>query len=197
MTSASTHDSQVAIPLGTLTAGRVENLYDLMDAAYDSIEIRAHSILLGHKPIIDVNPRRSVDMQEALRREKKARRTLGLFFPEERRYVVRSGSERVNGRLKDEFGGRHVRVRGYDKVLAHLMFGMTVLTASQLMRLIVPADLVRLRLLRHHGGRTSRKTVRPNAPEVRRKYRIGGCANADPTMVAIKIAPIAVRGRRC
>ena len=51
---------------------------------------------------------------------------------------MRSGSERVNGRLKDEFGGRHVRVRGYDKVLAHLMFGMTVLAASQLMRLIVP-----------------------------------------------------------
>ena len=152
--------------------------------------------MLGHKPIIDVNPRRSVEMQEALRREKKARRTLGLFFPEERRYVERSGSERVNGRLKDEFGGRHVRVRGYDKVLAHLMFGMTVLTASQLMRLIVPRSSP-ARLLRHHGGRTSRKTVRPNAPEVRRKYRIGGCANADPTMVAIKIAPIAVRGRRC
>ena len=138
MTSASTHDSQVAIPLGTLTAGRVESLYDLMDAAYDSIEIWAHCILLGHKPIIDVNPRSSVDMQEALKREKKARRTLGLVFPEERRYVVRSGSERINGRLKDEFGGRHVRVRGYDKVLAHLMFGMTVLAASQLMRLIVP-----------------------------------------------------------
>ena len=84
MTSASTHDSQVAIPLGTLTAGRVENLYDLMDAAYDSIEIWAYSILLGHKPIIDVNPRRSVEMQEALKQEKKARRTLGLFFPEER-----------------------------------------------------------------------------------------------------------------
>ena len=47
MTSASTHDSQVAVPLGTLTAGRVENLYDLMDAAYDSIEIWAHSISLG------------------------------------------------------------------------------------------------------------------------------------------------------
>ena len=135
MTSASTHDSQVAIPLGTLTAGRVENLYDLMDAA-DSIEIWAH-FLLGHKPIIDVNPRRSVDMQEALKQEKKAR-SGSAVFPEERRYVVRSGSERINGRLKDEFGGRHVRVRGYDKVLAHLMFGMTVLTASQLMRLIVP-----------------------------------------------------------
>ena len=138
MTSASTHDSQVAIPLGTLTAGRVESLYDLMDAAYDSIEIWAHSISLGHKPIIDVNPRSSVDMQEALKRERKARRTLGFVFPEERRYVERTGSERVNGRLKDEFGGRHIRVRGHDKVLAHLMFGMTVLAASQLMRLIVP-----------------------------------------------------------
>ena len=85
-----------------------------------------------------MNPRSSVDLQEALKREKRARRTLGLVFPEERRYVVRSGSERVNGRLKDEFGGRHVRVRGYDKVLAHLMFGVTVLAASQLIRLIVP-----------------------------------------------------------
>ena len=74
--------------------------------------------------------------RNARRREKKARRTL-LVFPEAS-LVERSGSERINGRLKDEFGGRHVRVRGYDKVLAHLMFGMTVLTASQLMRLIVP-----------------------------------------------------------
>ena len=84
-----------------------------------------------------MNPRRSVEMQEALRREKKARRTLGLVFPEERPTSCARGPS-GSGRLKDEFGGRHVRVRGYDKVLAHLMFGMTVLTASQLMRLIVP-----------------------------------------------------------
>ena len=64
--------------MGTLTAGGSR---DLMDAAYDSIEIWAHCILLGHKPIIDVNPRRSVEMQEALKQEKKARRTLGLVFP--------------------------------------------------------------------------------------------------------------------
>ena len=115
-----------------------------MDAAYDSIEIWAHCILLGHKPIIDVNPRRSVEMQEALKQEKKARRTLGLVFPEERRYVVRSGSERVNGRLKDEFGGRHVRVRGYDKVLAHLMFGMTVPDGQPADAPYRSADLVRL-----------------------------------------------------
>ena len=97
MTSASTHDSQAAIPLGTRTAGWVENLYDLMDSAYDSIEIRAHSISVGHKPIMDVNPRRSTDMQEALKLERKAQRTLGLLFPEEQRYAERSTAERLKG----------------------------------------------------------------------------------------------------
>ena len=43
LTSASVHDSQVAIPLATMTAGRVVNLYDLMDAAYDAREIHAIS----------------------------------------------------------------------------------------------------------------------------------------------------------
>ena len=38
-------------------------------------------------------------------------------------------------RLKDEFGGRHVRVRGDAKVLCHLMFGIIALTVDQLMRL--------------------------------------------------------------
>ena len=108
MTSASTHDSQAAIPLGTLTAKWVENLYDLMDSAYDSVEILAHGMSLGHKPIIAVNPRRSVAMKEALKLEKKARRTLGFVFPEELRYVERSASERLNGRLKDEFEPRRV-----------------------------------------------------------------------------------------
>ncbi len=32
LTSASTHDTQVAIPLATITAQRVTNFYDLMDA---------------------------------------------------------------------------------------------------------------------------------------------------------------------
>ena len=94
---------------------------------------------LAHKPIIDVNPRRSVEMQEALKREKKARRTLGLVFPEERRYVERSGSERVNPTLK--FGGRHVRV-------LYPASGMS-LTATTHRRRSSPA------------GRTSRKTVLP------------------------------------
>src|SRR4051794_12212442 len=37
LTAASVHDSQVAIPLATMTAAKVTNLYDLMDSAYDEI----------------------------------------------------------------------------------------------------------------------------------------------------------------
>ena len=74
LTSASLHDSQAAIPLASLTAERVDNLYDLMDAAYDADEIRAYSRELGHTAIIAVNPRRSVERKEALRREAQARR---------------------------------------------------------------------------------------------------------------------------
>jgi hypothetical protein len=43
--------------------------------------------------------------------------------------------ERVNARIKDEFGGKHVRVRGAAKVMAHLMFGIVALTVDQLLRL--------------------------------------------------------------
>ena len=53
-------DSQAAIPLATMTAGRVVNLYDLMDAAYDAREIHAISERLGHVPIIDIMGRRGV-----------------------------------------------------------------------------------------------------------------------------------------
>ena len=66
LTSASVHDSQVAIPLTVMTAGRVTNLYDLMDAAYDAREIHQMSERLGHVPIIDVNPRRDKVLKEEL-----------------------------------------------------------------------------------------------------------------------------------
>lgn len=135
LTSASLHDSQAAIPLAQLTAGRVDNLYDLMDSAYDAAEIRACSERLGHVPIIDPNPRRDAHKKAELKREALARRSIGQLTPQARRYRERSTVERVNGRLKDEFGGRHVRVRGYAKVLCHLMFGIVALLVDQLMRL--------------------------------------------------------------
>jgi Transposase DDE domain len=52
------------------------------------------------------------------------------------RYKERTMVERANARLKDEFGGRTVRVRGAAKVMTHLMFGVLALTADQLLKLV-------------------------------------------------------------
>lgn len=101
LTSASPHDSQVAIPLAQMTSERLTNLYDLMDSAYDSPEIHEFSRSLGHVPIIDDNPRKG---------EKKE------FAPARKiRYNERSTAERVNADLKDNFGGLSVRVKGMKK----------------------------------------------------------------------------------
>lgn len=134
LTSASVHDSQVALPLATITAGRVTNLYDLMDSAYDMQEIWDKSRALGHVPIIDPNPRRGG--KAAAEAEALAKRRVGFKPAEDVRYNERSGAERVNGALKDSYGGRSVRVRGHAKVLCHLMFGILTLTAEQILRLI-------------------------------------------------------------
>jgi hypothetical protein len=117
LTSASTHDSQVAIPLMQMSAQRVTSLYDLMDAAYDAQAIHTYSRSLGHVPIIEPAQR-------------------GAWIPldpaERQRFGQRSSNERVNGRLKDFFGGRTVRVRGAAKVMCHLMFGILAITALSL-----------------------------------------------------------------
>lgn len=135
LTSASLHDSQAAIPLATITASRVTNLYDLMDSAYDAPEIKAKSLALEHVAIIDPNPRRGGKAEAE--REAKAKRKAGYKPAEDVRYNERSSAERVNGAAKDSFGARHVRVRGHDKVFCHLMFGILALTVEQLMRLMV------------------------------------------------------------
>ncbi len=136
LTSASLHDSQAAIPLATLSAERTTNLYDLMDSAYDAEEIRQYSRLLGHVPLIDINTRSNTARKEELEAEARRLTRIGFQLPEDVRYNERTAGERVNGRLKDEFGGRHVRVRGAAKVMCHCMFGVLALTADQLMRLI-------------------------------------------------------------
>ena len=71
------------------------------------------------------------------KREALAERRIGQVSPEVRRTRERSTVERVNGRLKDEFGGRYLRVRGPGKVWCHLMFGILALTVEQLMRLML------------------------------------------------------------
>jgi transposase len=136
LTSASVHDSQVSLPLAAMTNQRVTNLYDLMDSAYDAPVIREYSKSLGHIPIIDINTRRNTELKEELRAETRRFELLHFERPENRRYRERTSVERVYGRLKDEFGGRMIRVRGYAKVMTHLMFGMLALTADQLLRLV-------------------------------------------------------------
>lgn len=136
LTSASLHDSQVAIPLAEETASKLTSFYDLMDSAYDSPQIVQHSKSLGHVPIIDTNVRRNTMAKEDREVEAKAQRTINWTPPEKVRYRQRSSSERVNSRLKDDFGGRMVRVRGNAKVACHLMFGMLALTADALLNLV-------------------------------------------------------------
>ena len=82
VTSASVHDSQVAIPLAEATSVKVTSLYDPMDAAYDCPQIEQHSKSLGHVPIIDKNTRRDVKAKSVLEAEAKALRTLNLTTPE-------------------------------------------------------------------------------------------------------------------
>ena len=135
LTSASVHDSQVAIPLATISQQRVTNLYDLMDAAYDSPLIRAHSSSLGHKPIIDINPRRDTALKNELLEEERRLKLINFSLPEDVRFNERTTVERVNARIKDDFGARFVRVRGHAKVFSHLMFGVLALTASQILNL--------------------------------------------------------------
>ena len=121
LTSASVNDMQVAIPLSLLSAQRVTNLYDLMDAGYDCSAIRDHSRKLNHVPIIPYQ-KRGPQLAPELAPHEKAR------------LRERTAVERVYSRLKDEYGAAHVRVRGWAKVMAHLMFGILAVTADQILR---------------------------------------------------------------
>jgi hypothetical protein len=136
LTSASLHDSQAAIPLARMTAQRVTSLYDLMDSAYDAQAIHECSRSLGHIPLIDPNPRRDRARKAELQAEEKRRKLLHFHCAEDVRYRERTTVERVNARLKDEFGGRTIRVRGHAKVMCHLMFGIVALAADQILRRI-------------------------------------------------------------
>jgi hypothetical protein len=136
LTSASLHDSQAAIPLASISASRITSLYDLMDSAYDAEPIHEYSRSLGHVPIIDANPRRDTAAKAEIQAEEKRRQLLGYETAVAVRFHERTTVERVNARLKDEFGARMVRVRGNAKVMCHLMFGVLALTADQILRLI-------------------------------------------------------------
>lgn len=123
VTSASVHDSQVAIPLSQMSKERIINLYDIMDAAYDSPEIHKFSKDNGKIPIIDNNPRKN--------RQKK------VMCPAKAvRYNERSAAERVNSELKDNYALETIRVKGQKKVACHIMFAVLALAAKKIFNLI-------------------------------------------------------------
>ncbi len=98
LTAASVHNGQVAIPLIKMSRGRVDYLYDVMDTAYDAGPIYETSRRLGHVPIIDKNSR--------------GRETIPMAPHEAARYNERTAVERLNSRIKEEFGANNVMVRG-------------------------------------------------------------------------------------
>jgi hypothetical protein len=138
LTSASVHDSQVAIPLMTITSARVVHLYELMDSAYDAESIHQHSRQLNHVPIIAVHPRRGTKKPSKMQKVFPDKPTPQLAPAQQERFKTRTMIERVNARLKDEFGANQIRVRGAAKVMAHLMFGVLVLTVDQWLRMSAP-----------------------------------------------------------
>jgi len=138
LTSASVHDSQVAIPLMTITSARVTHLYELMHSAYDADSIHAHSRQLNHVPIIAPHSRRGTKKPSQMQKVFPDKPTPQLTWAQQERYKTRTMSERVNARLKDEFGASQIRVRGGAKVMAHLMFGVLALTVDQWLRLRAP-----------------------------------------------------------
>jgi Transposase DDE domain/Transposase domain (DUF772) len=122
VTSASMHDSQAAIPLETMTNSRVNSLYSVMDAAYNSDLIVKVVTDAGKVPIIDPKKPRGGEITP-------------LDPAKAERYKIRTTVERTNSTIKDNFGGRFVRVRGQEKVASHLMFGVLAMTALRLVEI--------------------------------------------------------------
>src|SRR5580658_6850811 len=106
LTSASVHDSQVAIALMTMTSARIAYLYDLMDAAYDAAAIHDHGQALGHMPIIDRNFRAQHEAKAEWAREVERMKLVRMPDPDDVIFDFRTMAERINARLKDEFGAR-------------------------------------------------------------------------------------------
>ena len=135
LTAASTHDSQVAIPLARTSEQRVVWLYDLMDSAYDAQPIIDDCLAAGRVPVIDRNTRRDTALKAEIAAERARRRLIKIPDPRDLTYNERTTAERANARIKDEFGGRYLRVRGHLKAFCHLMFGVVALAADSIVRL--------------------------------------------------------------
>ena len=137
---ANVHDSSVALPLMQETSKRVNYLYDLQDAGYDADIIREFSTALGHRPIIDINPKNSKELKvkiEVQKDEQKKFEMLSLVQSSDtHHYNQRSMVERVNKYLKEDFGCNTIYYQGATKVASVLAFGILSVCIHQSLKLV-------------------------------------------------------------
>jgi transposase len=137
---ANVHDSSVALPLIQETSKRVNYLYDLQDAGYDADIIREFSTSLGHRPIIDINPKNSKELKaqiELMEHETKTFQYINQHLNcDEEHYNQRSMVERVNKYLKDDFGCDKIYYQGATKVASVLAFGILSICIHQSLQLV-------------------------------------------------------------
>jgi hypothetical protein len=137
---ANVHDSSVALPLMTETTKRVNYLYDLQDAGYDADIIREFSKNLGHRPIIDINPKNSKALKEKIELIKHEKESFKFINQhqnlDKEHYNQRSMVERVNKYLKDDFGCDKIYYQGAEKVASVLAFGILSVCIHQSLKLV-------------------------------------------------------------
>ena len=124
LTSASVHDSQVAIPLETMTKERVCSIYSLMDAGYVSADINDFVLSCGKVAVIAP--------KKPMRGE-----LIELDPAKKERFKKRTVVERANARIKDDLAGSSFRFRGFNKVGTHLGISILALAAEQIARHLI------------------------------------------------------------
>jgi hypothetical protein len=92
-----------------------------MDSAYDAAPIVTDCRAAGRVAIIDRNTRRNTALKAEIDAERTACRTINMRDPDDLIYNERTAAERANGSIKDDYGGRHLRVRGRLKVFCHFL----------------------------------------------------------------------------
>lgn len=137
---ANVHDSSFALPLINETSKRVNYFYDLQDAGYDSEIIRNFSKKLGHRAIIDINPKNSKELKEKIELQTQEQKKFKLLhLPQNldiHHYNQRSMVERVNKYLKEDFGCNTIYYQGATKVASVLAFGILSICIHQSLKLV-------------------------------------------------------------
>ena len=138
--SASVHDSSLALPLIKQSSQKVNYLYDLADAAYDTSIIKDYSTKQNHRPIIDINPKNSKKLKAKIalaKSEKKILQPLKLYNnSDDLHYNQRGSVERVNAYLKDSYGCSKIYYQGAQKVASVLAFAVLSVCITQSLKLV-------------------------------------------------------------